>query len=55
MSNNLKGNPVEGFAEKSREAAVEGIVLLKNEGNVLPLTEDDKVSVFGRPMIEYYL
>ena len=54
MSNNLKGNPVEGFAEKSREAAVEGIVLLKNEGNVLPLTEDDKVSVFGRPMIEYY-
>lgn len=54
MSNNLKGNPVEGFAEKSREAAVEGIVLLKNEGNVLPLTEQDKVSVFGRPMIEYY-
>ena len=54
MSNNLKGNPVEGFAEKSREAAVEGIVLLKNDGNVLPLTEDDKVSVFGRPMIEYY-
>lgn len=54
MSNNLKGNPVEGFAEKSREAAVEGIVLLKNEGNVLPLTEDDKISVFGRPMIEYY-
>ena len=29
MSNNLKGNPVEGFAEKSREAAVEGMVLLK--------------------------
>lgn len=54
MLNNLKGNPVEGFAEKSREAAVEGIVLLKNEGNVLPLTEQDKVSVFGRPMIEYY-
>ena len=47
-SNNLKGNPVEGFAEKSREAAVEGIVLLKNEGNVLPLTEDDKISVFWK-------
>ena len=43
-----------GFAGKSREAAVEGIVLLKNENNTLPLTEQDKVSVFGRPMIEYY-
>ncbi len=54
MSSNLKGVPVAGFAEKSREAAVEGIVLLKNENKVLPLTESDKVSVFGRPMIEYY-
>lgn len=54
MDNNLRGVPVEGFAEKSREAAVEGIVLLKNENNTLPLTEQDKVSVFGRPMIEYY-
>lgn len=54
MSKDLKGVPVEGFAEKSREAAVEGIVLLKNENNVLPFTKEDKVSVFGRPMIEYY-
>ena len=54
MGNNLQGVPVEGFAEKSREAAVEGIVLLKNEGNVLPFTENDKISVFGRPQIEYY-
>jgi len=54
MDNNLRGVPVEGFADKSREAAVEGIVLLKNENNTLPLTEQDKVSVFGRPMIEYY-
>ncbi|MFR6563815.1 MAG: glycoside hydrolase family 3 C-terminal domain-containing protein [Eubacterium ventriosum] len=30
------------------------MVLLKNENNTLPLTEQDKVSVFGRPMIEYY-
>ena len=51
---NLRGVPVEGFAEKSREAAVEGIVLLKNEDNVLPLTKEDKISVFGRPQIEYY-
>lgn len=54
MDNNFRGVPVEGFADKSREAAVEGIVLLKNENNTLPLTEQDKVSVFGRPMIEYY-
>ena len=54
MGDNLKGVPVEGFAEKSREAAVEGIVLIKNEEQVLPFTADDKVSVFGRPMIDYY-
>lgn len=51
---NLRGVPVEGFAKKSREAAVEGIVLLKNEDNVLPFTKEDKISVFGRPQIEYY-
>lgn len=54
MDNNLKGVPVAGFAEKSREAAVEGIVLLKNKDNVLPFTREDKISVFGRPQIEYY-
>lgn len=52
--NNLKGVPVEGFAKKSREAAAEGIVLLRNEDNVLPFTKEDKISVFGRPQIEYY-
>ena len=52
MSNSLRGIPVEGFAEKSREAAVEGIVLLKNENGVLPFT--NKISVFGRPQLEYY-
>ena len=51
---NLKGVPVEGFAKKSREAAAEGIVLLRNEDNVLPFTKEDKISVFGRPQIEYY-
>ena len=48
------GVPVEGFAQKSKEAATEGIVLLKNEGGMLPLTQEDKISVFGRPQIEYY-
>lgn len=54
MSDSLRGVPVEGFAQKSREAAVEGIVLLKNEDNVLPFTKEDKISVFGRPQLEYY-
>lgn len=54
MDSKLGGVPVKGFAEKSREAAVEGSVLLKNENNVLPLTEKDKISVFGRPLIDYY-
>lgn len=54
MSNSLRGVPVKGFAQKSREAAVEGIVLLKNENHVLPFTTEDKISVFGRPQLEYY-
>ena len=54
MGNSLKGIPVEGFAKKNREAAVEGIVLLKNEDNMLPLTKEDKISIFGRPQIDYY-
>ena len=54
MSESLRGIPVEGFAEKSREAAVEGIVLLKNDNSVLPFTKEDKISVFGRPQLEYY-
>lgn len=54
MKKILKGIPVEGFAMKSREAATEGIVLLKNEDNVLPFDENDSISVFGRPMIDYY-
>ena len=53
MSNNLKGNPVEGFAERSREAAVEGIVLLKNEGNVLPLKAGSRVALFGKGTFDY--
>lgn len=54
MSINMFGVPVEGFSQKSKEAAAEGIVLLKNEGGMLPLRQEDKISVFGRPQIEYY-
>ncbi len=37
-----------------RTAASEGIVLLKNENHMLPLTMEDTVSVFGRCQLEYY-
>ena len=42
------------FIEKSREAAAEGAVLLRNEKNTLPLDKNEMVSVFGRPMFDYY-
>ena len=37
----------------SREAACEGIVLLKNENHVLPLKQDQKIAVFGKAQIDY--
>ncbi len=37
----------------SREAATEGIVLLKNEGNALPLKKGERVALFGKATIEY--
>ena len=32
----------------------EGIVMLKNENQVLPLTKDDEIAVFGRIQLHYY-
>ncbi len=37
----------------SREAATEGMVLLKNENNALPLQKGEKVALFGKATIEY--
>ncbi|GGM30417.1 beta-glucosidase [Paraliobacillus quinghaiensis] len=54
MNNNKIGVPLEGFAEFSRKAAAEGAVLLKNEGQVLPIKEEESISVFGRTQIDYY-
>ncbi len=46
--------PLPGFAEFSRKVAAEGAVLLRNEGNVLPLAKGETVSVFGRIQVNYY-
>ena len=45
---------IEKFKQTARKAAAEGIVLLKNDGNVLPLEKGTKVSVFGRSQMNYY-
>lgn len=42
------------FSEKCRECAEEGIVLLRNEGGMLPLLAGDRVSVFGRCQKDWY-
>ena len=39
--------------ELSKEAAKEGMVLLKNENNVLPLAEGSKVALFGKGTFDY--
>ena len=40
-------------AELSRKAASEGMVLLKNENNALPLKKGEKIAFFGKATIEY--
>ncbi|MBQ2974749.1 MAG: glycoside hydrolase family 3 C-terminal domain-containing protein [Clostridia bacterium] len=37
----------------SRKAATEGMVLLKNENNALPLRRGEKIALFGKATIEY--
>ncbi len=50
----LPKDSIKELEELSRISATEGIVLLKNEKNTLPLKKGDKVSVFGRIQREYY-
>ena len=43
-----------GVSGISRRAAAEGIVLLQNDNNVLPLKNTDTISVFGRIQVDYF-
>lgn len=49
----LGEKPYKPLAELSRRVAADGAVLLKNKGDVLPITSDRTVSVFGRTQINY--
>ncbi len=54
MNTDKMGIPLKGFAEFSRKVAAEGAVLLKNEGQNLPIREGESISIFGRTQINYY-
>lgn len=50
------GKRVTGCAEHiqlSREAAAEGMVLLKNENSVLPFAEGTRLALFGKASVDY--
>ena len=50
---NYSGPDLESHAQFARRAATEGMVLLKNEGQALPLTQDgSKVAAFGNAAYE---
>lgn len=42
------------YVAKAREVVAEGVVLLKNDGNVLPLLAGTKVAIFGCTQFDYY-
>lgn len=42
------------YLQKAAETVSEGIVMLKNDNNALPLVSDETVSVFGRIQLHYY-
>ena len=42
------------YTEIAAQTVAEGIVMLKNDNNVLPLSKTDKTAVFGRIQLHYY-
>lgn len=54
MQEKRLNGPLKELAPFCRKAAAAGAVLLKNEGNMLPIREEDHVALFGRCQIDYY-
>ncbi|MBQ8738357.1 MAG: glycoside hydrolase family 3 protein [Clostridia bacterium] len=50
----LPKDSIKELEELSRISATEGIVMLENKNDTLPLKKGDRVSVFGRIQREYY-
>ena len=44
----------QAMADAARQAAAEGIVLLKNDNGALPFGTDERISVFGRIQKDYF-
>lgn len=42
------------FVAVNRKAAVEGIILIENKNEMLPIKKDETVAIYGRSQIEYY-
>ena len=51
-TDNLSKTVTEGMPQLLREAAAEGTVLLRND-NILPISRDSEISVFGRVQNDY--
>ena len=51
--NGLKVTACADHLSLARKAAQEGMVLLKNENQTLPLKEDQKIAVFGKGLFDY--
>ena len=42
------------YLDTAAQVVSEGIVMLKNENNALPLDKDEEVALFGRIQFHYY-
>lgn len=45
---------IKQYARTARAVVAEGIVMLRNEGGVLPLKEGERIALFGRGQFNYY-
>lgn len=54
MQMEKKFGPLKEVAGFSRKAAAEGAVLLRNEGQMLPIVKEDNIALFGRCYLDYF-